>query len=343
MRKTPGSFRPDNSERSVTGDADATLILDVRSLFLDIVNDRGVHSPVQGLYLPVARGGAVGLVGESGSGKTLTGLAILGLLPTDISVAGGSIWFDGRRIDSLGEREYRGIRGRGIAMLFQNAKLSLNPLISVGNQIAEVVRIHEDVSRSESFEMAISLLDSMGIPNAKERANSYPHQFSGGMAQRASLARALACRPSILVADEPTTGLDATLQGQIVDLLEERLGASGTALLLISHDISLASRLCTDFVVVYAGMTMEAGSREQILDHPRHPYTAELVRAHGSVTGSRMYALEGSAPTRFERHQGCPFAPRCRFSTSICESEVPQLRIVAERSVACHHAGPDLQ
>jgi oligopeptide/dipeptide ABC transporter ATP-binding protein len=297
--------------------------------------ERQTH-PLQGVTLSVPRNRIVGLVGESGSGKSLTASAILGLLPAGIRVTSGEVRFEGRDLLALSERQLRRIRGAEISIVFQSPRASLNPIMSVGKQVAEVMRVHEGLSRKDAWEQAVELLDGMGIRHARQRARDYPHQYSGGMAQRAALARALACSPKLLIADEPTTGLDATIQEDVLELLVSSIRARGASLLLISHDIGVIAATCDDAVVMYAGIVLEAGEANAILARPLSPYTEALVRCF-DVTGSgRMQAIPGSAPVLTHKHAGCPFVPRCPLAEDVCVETVPPLREVGGRRVACH-------
>jgi oligopeptide/dipeptide ABC transporter ATP-binding protein len=310
-------------------------VLEVRGLHVTIAARTGDVVPLQGVDLTVPAGSRVALVGESGSGKSLTAAAVLGMLPDEAHVDAGSVALEGEEILGLSERRMRSIRGTRIAIMFQNPRASLNPVLTIGGQIAEVIRIHEGIGRRESRDRAISLLDQMGIPDARRRADDYVHQYSGGMAQRAALAMALSCRPSLLIADEPTSGLDATLQQQVLDLVIEQVETLGTALLLITHDIGLVAQTCERAVVMYAGRVMEAGSVAEVVHDPRNPYTQELVRAFRQVGPGRMSSIPGTVPTLVGRLEGCGFAARCPIVEDGCRSAVPPLRPIEGREVAC--------
>jgi oligopeptide/dipeptide ABC transporter ATP-binding protein len=315
-----------------------TPVLEVRDLQVSISARTGDVVPLQGVDLTVPAGSRVALVGESGSGKSLTAAAVLGMLPDGSRVDAGSIRLEGEEILGLSERRMRPIRGTRIAIMFQNPRASLNPVLTIGGQIAEVIRIHEGIGRRESQERAVTLLDQMGIPDARRRAGDYVHQYSGGMAQRAALAMALSCRPALLIADEPTSGLDATLQEQVLELVLEQVQTLGTALLLITHDIGLVAQTCERAVVMYAGRVMEAGTTAQVVHDPRNPYTQELVRAFRQVGPGRMSSIPGTVPTLQGRLEGCGFAARCPMVEDGCRSSVPPLRIVEGREVACVRA-----
>lgn len=310
-------------------------LLEVRDLAISIGSRAGTIVPLQGVSLAVPRGARVALVGESGSGKSLTAAAVLGMLPDGSRIDSGSVLLEGEDILGLSERRMRAIRGGRIAIMFQNPRASLNPVLTIGGQIAEVIRIHEGVGRKEAKDRAVRLLDQMGIPDARRRAEDYVHQYSGGMAQRAALAMALSCRPALLIADEPTSGLDATLQQQVLELVIEQVESLGTALLLITHDIGLVAQTCERAVVMYAGRVMEAGTVEQVVQEPRNPYTQELVRAFRQVGPGRMSSIAGTVPTLRHRLVECGFVDRCPLAETRCHDGAPELRDVAGREVAC--------
>ncbi|WP_165492150.1 ABC transporter ATP-binding protein [Egibacter rhizosphaerae] len=297
--------------------------------------EHDVHA-LQGVSFDVAPRRRVGLVGESGSGKSLTAAAIMGMLPPQAVVDGGRIDLDGLDLVRASERQMRRVRGTRLSVVFQHAKASLNPVLTVGSQIAEVLRIHKGLSRRESHEGAVDLLRQMGIPNPQERAREYAHQYSGGMAQRATLALTMACSPDLLIADEPTTGLDVTVEEQVLELLTSEIDARGASLLFISHDLGAVARICDDVVVLYAGMVMESGPAERVLKDPRNPYTRELLRCFDRQPGQRLHTIEGQVPTITTPHTRCPFTDRCPSVGPECHSSVPQLREMDGRKVACH-------
>jgi oligopeptide/dipeptide ABC transporter ATP-binding protein len=294
--------------------------------------------PLQGVTFSIPRNRVVGLVGESGSGKSLTASAILGLMPAGVQVTAGAIALEGRNLLALRERELRRVRGAQISIVFQNPRASLNPIIPVGKQIAELLRLHEGLDRRQAWTQSVELLAGMGIRKAAQRAKDYPHQYSGGMAQRAALARALACSPKLLIADEPTTGLDATVQEEVLELLVSRTRSRGASLLLISHDIGVIGATCDEAVVMYAGMVLEDGPATVVLRESLSPYTKALVECFHVVERGRMQAIPGSAPLLTGKHTGCPFRARCALAQEVCEESVPELREVRGRKVACHLA-----
>jgi oligopeptide/dipeptide ABC transporter ATP-binding protein len=310
--------------------------LEVDDLTVRFVSKDGPSPmPLQGVHLQMPHGTRMALVGESGSGKSLTVAAILGMLPDGAEVVRGSIRLRGEELIGAPERRLRQLRGRRVAIMFQNPAASLNPVITVGGQIAELIRIHERVGRTESRERAIDLLDQMGIPDARRRSKEYVHQFSGGMAQRAALAMALSCRPDLLIADEPTTGLDATLQQQVLELVVEQVATRDGSLLLITHDIGIVGPTCERIAVMYAGRVMESGLAEDVLGQPANPYTAELLKAHNTLGQTRMSAIPGSVPELLGPLDGCAFAERCPRAGPDCHRGVPELRLLGERRVAC--------
>ena len=291
--------------------------------------------PLQGIHLQVAAGERMALVGESGSGKSLTAAAVLGLLPEGAEVIRGSIRLDGEELIGARERRLRDLRGGRMAIMFQNPRASLNPVLTVGGQIAEVIRVHGDVGRRESWTQAVDLLSEMGIPDAGRRAKDYVHQYSGGMAQRAALAMALSCRPDLLIADEPTTGLDATLQQQVLDLVVEQVASRDASLLLITHDIAVARGHCERTTVMYAGRVMESGPTSSVTGSPKNPYTAALLKAFVTVDQRRMYAISGTVPTLMGELSECAFADRCPMAGPECRDGVPVLRSLGDQRVAC--------
>jgi oligopeptide/dipeptide ABC transporter ATP-binding protein len=292
---------------------------------------------LRGIELVVPAGARVGIVGESGSGKSMTASAILGLLPEGVEARHGSVRFRGRDLRTLPERELRQVRGGEIAIVYQNAVASLNPLQSVGSQIARICREHTDVSRSEAWRRTVDLLDRLGIPDAEHRARSYPHQFSGGMAQRVAIAMALICDPSLLICDEPTTGLDATIQAQVLEVIDASVRDSGAALLLISHDLAVIGAMCEIVAVAYAGEILEVGHAGDVLNRPLGPYTQGLVRCLRPAPGEIAY-IPGRIPEPGSIGEQCPFAERCPLVSERCHLERPLLRELQPRHfVACHN------
>lgn len=314
-------------------------LLAVEDLKVDIGREPHVVHALQGISFGVRRRALTGLVGESGSGKSMTALAILRALPEQGRLVGGHVWFEGQDLQQLSEVQMRPVRGQQISMVFQNARSALNPLFPVGQQIAEVYRTHKKVDRHTAWQKAVSMLDAMGIPNPAQKARDYPHQFSGGMAQRAMVAMALVCSPQLLIADEPTTGLDLTIQAQVLNVIVAEIEQLQAALLLISHDLGIIAEICTDVVVMYAGKILESGPVEAVLPAPANPYTRALIASFQVDSNRRMSFIPGRVPDLDALHSGCPFAPRCLRMEQRCHEEAPVLReIEPGHWVACHFA-----
>jgi peptide/nickel transport system ATP-binding protein len=282
---------------------------------------------VDGVSFDVRPGQTVGLVGESGCGKSVTSLAIMGLLPTRGNRVEGSAIFDGEDLLSLSRSAMRDRRGAEIAMIFQDPLSSLNPVVTIGRQVTEVMERHQGLSRKEATPKAAELLDRVGIPDPKARLVSYPHQLSGGMRQRALIAMALACNPRLLIADEPTTALDVTIQAQILALLKELVVDTGTALVLITHDLGVVAGLCDEVNVLYGGKVVERGGRHGLFQRPRHPYTVGLLNSIPRLDaprGEKLSPVPGSVADNLPWTSACAFAPRCSNVVDLCTSETPQ-------------------
>jgi peptide/nickel transport system ATP-binding protein len=283
---------------------------------------------VDGVSFDVEAGQTIGLVGESGCGKSVTSLAILGLLPARGAQVAGSVRLDGKELLKLSDAELRQIRGREVAMVFQDPMTSLNPVLTIGRQITEVLRRHFGRKGDDATREAVSLLDAVGIPGARRRVRDYPHQLSGGMRQRAMIAMALACQPKLLIADEPTTALDVTIQAQILDLLRGLTAERDTALLLITHDLGVVAGMCETVHVMYAGRFIESGDRYELFARPRHPYTAGLLASVPRLDqprGTPLHPIRGSARDTIPWESACAFAPRCGNRISRCTAETPAL------------------
>ena len=319
-------------------------LLSVEDLHVRFWTRRGTVHAVNGISFDIARGETLGIVGESGCGKSVTSLAILGLLARNGNVESGSAVFEGTNLIHQSDRALRRIRGREIAMIFQDPMTSLNPVLTIGRQIREALETHFGMHRKEAEAKAAEALDRVGIPSAKARLNDYPHQFSGGMRQRAMIAMALACKPKLLIADEPTTALDVTIQAQILDLLRELVTEEDAALILITHDLGVVAGMCERVNVMYGGMFMETGSAEQLFGSPRHPYTLGLLQSVPRLDAgnrARLHPIEGAPPNMLRAPSACPFQPRCRFEVDESRKSVPQL-LEVERGhmVACFNPVP---
>lgn len=293
---------------------------------------------LDGIDLSIRQGEILGLVGESGSGKSMTALAAMGLLPPGARVLAGAIRLDGRDLLAQSERQWREVRGGTLGMVFQDPMTGLNPVRSVGGLLSESIRRHQSVGKAEALEIAEAALRSVGIPAARERLAAFPHQLSGGLRQRVMIALALVNRPRVIIADEPTTALDATIQAQILDLLRDRLHESGG--LMITHDLGVAAEICDRIAVIYHGRIVEEGPTRAVLADPRHPYTAGLLAAvpRFDSRGRRLVPIPGQPPAPTATRLACSFRPRCAFATDSCAA-IPALAPGgAGRRVACHHA-----
>jgi oligopeptide transport system ATP-binding protein len=305
-----------------------TPLLVVDGLEVRFWTGRGIVHAVNGVSFDIAPGETLGIVGESGCGKSVTSLALLGILPRAGRVTAGSARFEGAELTGMSDSELRRVRGRQIAMIFQDPMTSLNPVLTIGRQLREPLETHLGLGKNEALDRAAELLDQVGIPSAKARLKDYPHQFSGGMRQRAMIAMALACEPKLLIADEPTTALDVTIQAQILDLLRELVAERDTALIMITHDLGVVAGICERVEVMYAGTFVESGSAEQIFEQPRHPYTLGLLESVPRLDTRRLAALNpiaGQPRDMLQAPASCPFAPRCRFRAARCDTELPLL------------------
>ncbi len=316
-------------------------ILEVKGLEVTFPTSDGDVSAVRGVDLSIEPAQCLGVVGESGSGKTVAMLAVLGLLASSARV-GGSVRFNGQELLGLAPSQLRKIRGSGIAMIFQDARTSLNPVHTIGRQIVECIRIHRpEVSRREAGRRAVDLLGRVGIPEPDRRARDYPHQFSGGMCQRAMIAMAVANEPSVLVADEPTTALDVTIQAQILDLLRDVRRDTGVAIVLISHDLGVVAGLADQVAVMYAGRVVERGPVDDVYGQARNPYTRGLLASVPRLNDIRrgpLVSIAGGAPSMLQLPSGCAFHPRCPHERPDCHVDDPRLRRVGPVEAACHHA-----
>jgi oligopeptide transport system ATP-binding protein len=325
-------------------------ILEVNDLYVEFRTRAGVTNAVNGISYNVSAGETLAILGESGSGKSVSAQAIMGILDTPpAQIPHGEIWFEGRNLLTLPAEEQRRVRGPGISMIFQDALSSLNPVYSVGFQIGEMFRAHRGTSRKEAKRLAVELMDRVRIPAAAERVNDYPHQFSGGMRQRVMIAMAIALDPRILIADEPTTALDVTVQAQVMGLLKDLQRETGMGLILITHDLGVVNEVADSVAVMYAGRIVERGTVDDVFDNPAHPYTDGLMSSVPQVEakGGRLLPIAGQPPSLARIPSGCPFHPRCarrRFGADAapgrdCAGNLPPLRVVVPgREAACHYS-----
>jgi oligopeptide/dipeptide ABC transporter ATP-binding protein len=312
-------------------------LLSVSDLKVEFGTDRGTVYAVNGISFEISQGETLGIVGESGCGKSVTSLALLGLLARTARVTSGEAIYEGRDLLQMPQNELREIRGKDIAMIFQDPMSSLNPVHTVGGQVREALTTHFDMSSKEADARVVELLDQVGIPSARSRVADYPHQFSGGMRQRAMIAMALACRPKLLIADEPTTALDVTIQAQILDLLRALVAERGTALILITHDLGVVAGMCERVHVMYSGTFVETGTADQIFAHPRHPYTLGLLQSMPRLDVGRSFALQpiaGQPRNMLSPPEDCPFAPRCRYRLGVCSEQLPRLEARGDGQMA---------
>ena len=316
---------------------DHDALLQVRDLRVEFPTRRGTLTAVDGVSFDIAAGEVLGVVGESGAGKSLTGAAIIGLLEPPGRIAGGSVLFDGHRIDNLTGEAQRQLRGRQIAMVFQDPLTSLNPLYTVGRQLTETIRTHVSMDERAARKRALDLLNEVGIPAASRRIDQYPHQFSGGMRQRVVIALALAANPRLIIADEPTTALDVSIQAQIITLLKRLCADHGTAVMLVTHDMGVIAETADRVAVMYAGRIVEIGAVQDVIRNARHPYTHGLM---GSIPKlfhdiDRLTQVEGSMPRLTDIPPGCAFNPRCPQAMARCRRERPELIELGETAAAC--------
>ncbi len=316
-----------------------TKLLEIRGLRTTFNTDEGKVRAVNDVSLDIESGEVVGLVGESGCGKTAVSLSILQLLPTPpATIDGGEIRFEGRDLLTVSQDELRRIRGNEIAMIFQEPMTSLNPVFTIGNQLMESIALHQGLTGTALRERAIVMLRLVGIPRAEEVIDEYPHRFSGGMRQRAMIAMALSCNPKLLIADEPTTALDVTIQAQILELMRELSERIGTAILFITHDLSVIAEMADRVAVMYAGKVVEEADVTTLFHDPRHPYTQGLIRSRPTIEGNgeRLQYIPGNVPNPLEMLAGCPFHPRCPHAMEVCKERMPSVTTFAARhAVRC--------
>ncbi|MCU1504712.1 MAG: transporter [Ilumatobacteraceae bacterium] len=321
--------------------ATGVVALQVDGLVVEFATDRGWARVVDGVSYAVASGETLAIVGESGSGKSVSNLATMGLLARSARVPAGTALLEGTDLLELSQRQLEDVRGDRIAMIFQEPMTSLNPAFRVGDQIAEVVRKHRHASRRDAWRRAVEVLDLVGIPRAADRARAYPHEFSGGMRQRVMIAMALACEPLVIIADEPTTALDVTIQAQVLDLLRATRDELGMALLFITHDLGVVADVADRVMVMYAGQAVETGTVDEIFFHPMHPYTEGLLRSMPQVgtQGRTLASIPGQPPAPWSMPGGCRFAPRCPYAIDACRAApVPLVELTPGHQVRCVRA-----
>jgi peptide/nickel transport system ATP-binding protein len=326
--------------------ADDDVILEVKDLVVQYVVKKQVVEAVNGVSFKLRKGKAIGLVGETGAGKTTTALAMLNLVPDPPGIIkSGKITVCGNDMLSLDAKQLEKIRGKDISMIFQDPMTSLNPVMSVGEQIAESVRLHENLSKHDSIQRAMEMLELVGIPG--ERAIDYPHQFSGGMKQRVVIAIALACNPRILIADEPTTALDVTIQAQVLSMMNDLKVKFNTALVMITHDLGVVAKMCDDVAIVYAGRIVASGTLEEVFNNTMHPYTEGLFNSLPNIENreAELKPIPGLMPDPTHLPEGCAFAPRCRYATEACKAKQPEIRHVSDTHTVCcsRYDEPDFQ
>jgi peptide/nickel transport system ATP-binding protein len=314
-----------------------TPLLRVQGLSIDFRGRRGLLRGLDGVSLDMAPGEVLGVVGESGAGKSLTGSAVIGLLDPNARIAAGEVHFDGRRIDTLPPGQMRRLRGRHIGAIFQDPMGALNPLLTIGRQLVQTIRTHLPLSETQARERAVGLLQQTGMADAAHRLDQYPHQFSGGMRQRVVIALALAAEPRLVIADEPTTALDVSVQAQVIALLKRLCRERGTAVMLITHDMGVVAEACDRVAVMYAGRVVEVGPVSEILRAPAHPYTAGLMGAIPRLDAprERLVQIDGAMPRLDAMPPGCAFHPRCPRAFASCRAERPELMPVGPTQAAC--------
>ncbi|MBC9729692.1 ABC transporter ATP-binding protein [Streptomyces sp. TRM68367] len=324
----------------------SNAFLDVRDLRVHFPTEDGLVKSVDGVSFTLEKGQTLGIVGESGSGKSVTSLALLGLHKGTRAQVSGEIWLEGRELVALPEHDMRELRGRTVSMIFQDPLSALHPFFTVGAQIAEAYRVHHKVSKQEARERSVEMLKRVGIPQPQLRVRDYPHQFSGGMRQRAMIAMSLVCDPALLIADEPTTALDVTVQAQILDLMRDLQEEFGSAVVIITHDLGVVADIADDILVMYGGRRIEYGSKQDVLKQPQHPYTWGLLQSMPHMSGDvgvRLNPIPGTPPSLINLPGGCAFHPRCAYKGWVpqgrCRGERPELRAVsgsAAHIAACH-------
>lgn len=313
-------------------------LLRIKNLNVQFRTSEGVFRAVRDVSISIRSGETLGIVGESGSGKSVTALSIMNLVPNPPGEINGEIFFNSHDLLKLPAKDVRKVRGNEISMIFQEPMTSLNPIHTCGKQIMEPLLLHKGYTKKDAKTRTLELLNMVGIPLSEQRFNEYPHQLSGGMRQRIMIAMALACRPKLLLADEPTTALDVTIQAQILELMKDLRQEIDSAIIMITHDLGIISEMCDRVVVMYAGQVVESSPLKDLLREPLHPYTEGLLKSIPTITREkqRLYTIEGTVPSPFDMPPGCSFQPRCKFSTAICSEMIPDLiHVSEERAVRC--------
>lgn len=321
-------------------------LLDVKNLKTSFFTHVGEVKAIRGVDFHLSKGEAIGIVGESGSGKSVTSLSVMRLLLNPGKIIDGEVLFNGEDLANKTDKEMQHIRGNEISMIFQDPMTSLNPVYTIGDQIMEAIIKHQKVSKEEARKKAIDMLEIVGIPSPEKRIKQYPHEFSGGMRQRAMIAMALSCEPQLLIADEPTTALDVTIQAQILELMKDLKDRLNTSIILITHDLGVVVDVCSRILVMYGGLIMEEGTSEEIFYNPKHPYTLGLLRSIPKISEKsdkqRLIPIDGTPPDLLKPPQGCPFAPRCDFAMKICIEQIPgYTQMNSTHRSMCHLLHPD--
>lgn len=311
-------------------------ILEVKNLNIGFNLSDGYRQAIHNVSFSLEKGETLAIVGESGCGKTISSMSVLRLLPDNAVLQSGEILFEGENLLELSQKQMQKIRGKKIALIPQDPMTSLNPLYTIGNQLLEVIELHQGLTGKEAFDAAVQSLEKVKIPDAKDKMKAYPHEFSGGMKQRVIIAMALACKAEIIIADEPTTALDVTVQAQIMELLAEIKSKYNLSLILITHDLGLVAQNADKIAVMYAGRIVEYSSVRQLFDNPKHPYTQALLNVVPDINTDNIKTIEGHPPAITDDIAGCPFHPRCTMCMEICTKIDPCLKKVSETMVACH-------
>ena len=321
-------------------------MLEVKGMRTSFFTHVGEVKAIRGVDFYLDKGEAVGIVGESGSGKSVTSLSVMRLLQFPGKLTGGEVFFDGEDLTKKTDKEMQAIRGNEISMIFQDPMTSLNPVFTIGNQIMEAIIKHQKMSKDQARQKAIEMLKLVGIPSPAKRIDQYPHEFSGGMRQRAMIAMALSCEPKLLIADEPTTALDVTIQAQILELMKDLKDRLNTSIILITHDLGVVADVCSRIIVMYGGLIMEEGTTEEIFYKPQHPYTLGLMRSIPKMSDKenkeRLIPIDGTPPDLLKPPAGCPFAPRCDHAMKICMTQMPEYTKSSDtHRAACWLLHPD--